>query len=314
MKDVSPQLIQEIESRLPDIPEGVYQDFSHETDFIDIAVKQLDNIQCSTNAQSARIQVKELHQSPYIRYSRPKYIRDTNPELGDILYILNYFESGRIIERRASITQAKFTSGDYGKRKDRVWKVQMHQFHLLDTLNNFRFDWKDEDDRFTIDKQNKSLTTYIFASDFLPPFFQTVKRSKWYLYDEGSDPTKYTLPRKEPWDTDEYFERILSMVRREYGQAFEPGDDLYDMLYYMFDKQRDATFTSGRSADSLVDNSGDPVPDGGESESTGSPMKVVFIDIGLDALIFDSDNSNEIAIGDLVEEDYIDRQQLRDIE
>jgi hypothetical protein len=134
MRSVSTQLLDELRSRLPDISRGVYQAFTCETDFIDIAVQQLDHIRCSAGAQSARIQVKELHQSPYIRYPRPSYIRDTKPELGDILYILNYCESGRVIERRASIAQAKFTKGSYDNRKDRVWKIQMHQFYLLDKL------------------------------------------------------------------------------------------------------------------------------------------------------------------------------------
>ncbi|NEU59218.1 hypothetical protein [Halorussus sp. MSC15.2] len=314
MPAVSTQLLQELESRLPDIPEGVYQTFTHETDFIDIAVQQLDYIHCSTGTQSARIQVKELHQSPYIRYPRPSYIRDTNPELGDILYIVNYFESGQVVERRASIAQAKFTKGSYDNRKDRVWKTQMHQFHLLDTLRNFRFDWKDADKRFTITDKNKSLTTYIFASNFLPPFFQTVDRSKWYLYDKESDPTKYTLPRQEPWDVNKYTNQVLSLIRRQYGQAFEQGDTLHELITYMFDHQRPKTFTSGRSSNSLVNQSGDPIPDGGETESASNPMKVVLIDVGLDTTSFDSDTPNDINEEELKGLYDLGRRQLRDIE
>jgi hypothetical protein len=314
MKDVSDQLIKKIKSRLPDIPEGVYQTFTHETDFIDIAVQQLDNIRCSTGTQSARIQVKELHQSPYIRYSRPKYIRDTNPELGDILYILNYFESGEIIERRASIAQAKFTKGSYDNRKDRVWKVQMHQFYLLDKLRDFRFNWKDATKRFTLTDVNKSLTTYIFASNFSPPFFQTVDRSKWYLYNKQTDPTKFTLPRKDPWDVDKYTERLVDLIERQYGQKFGPSDDLYEMFEYMFEQQRSNTFTSSRSSNNITDESGDPVPDGGEKESADDPMKVVFIDIGLDTTVFGEDNPNEIVERESQELDVLSRGYLREIE
>jgi len=311
MRDISSQLTTQLESRLPDIPRGVYQKFTHETDFIDIAVQQLDKIQCSVGNQSVRIQVKELHQSPYIRYSRPSFVRDTNPELGDILYIINYFESKSVVERRMTIAQAKFKTGDFDNRKDRVWKVQMHQFCLLDKLREFRFNWKGADKKFTINNKNKSLTTYIFASDFLPPFFQTVARSKWYLYDQQSDPTKYTLPREEPWEVNMYTNQLMSLIKRQYGQAFEPGEELYDMIKYMFDNQRSATFTSGRSTSDIVDKSGDPVPDGGGEDSASAPMNVVIVDVSLDNELFGPDSPDD---PDLQGLNDLGREQLQDIQ
>jgi len=108
---ISDGLIDKLRSRLPKIEEQVYKQFENEVNFIDIAVQQLDNISCSFGSQSARIQVKELHQSPYVTFDRPEYVPERNPELGDILYILNFFESGQVVERRASIAQAKFTGG-----------------------------------------------------------------------------------------------------------------------------------------------------------------------------------------------------------
>jgi len=307
-------LIDELRSRLPRIEEQVYKKFDDEVNFIDIAVQQLDNISCSAGSQSARIQVKELHQSPYVTFDRPEYVPNTNPELGDLLYILNFFESGQVVERRASIAQAKFKKGKHGRRTDRVWKPDLHQFYLLDNLPDFEFVWKDANESFSIEKEKKSLTTYIFASNFLPPFFKTVDRSKWYIYDKESDPTIYTLPRKEPWEVNEYSNQLISMIRRQYGQAFESGGELQRMLRYMFEEQRDATFSSGRSENHLVDDSGDPITDGGRNEASGSPMKVIFIDIGLDTLAIDPDSPEDVELDDPGDLYALGREQLRTVE
>jgi hypothetical protein len=106
----------------------------------------------------------------------------------------------------------------------------------------------------------------------------------------------------------------LSLIRRQYGQAFEFGDNLYEMIEYMFKHQRPKTFTSGRSPNSLVDESGEPVPDGGEAELAGSPMKVVIVDIGLDTTGFDPDNPDDIEVEELQGLYDLGREQLQDDE
>jgi hypothetical protein len=222
MKEVSEDLKDEIKRRLPEIPEEVYQEWDHEEKFIDIAVRQLDGLNGESNSQSFRIQVREMHQSPYMNYNRPSYVSDKNPELADILYIINFFKSGQVVERRCSLAQAKFTQEDGDKWASRRWDVEMHQYELLDRLKEMEFTWKGADREFTLEGQNRSFTTYIFASDFLPPFFQNVNRVNRYLYDRSTEKAKYTLPRKEPWEIDVYYSRLLSMISHLWKRCY-PG-------------------------------------------------------------------------------------------
>ena len=310
--DLSPDLIKAVKKRLPTIDQKVYESFKKEEDFIDIAVRQLDNINCSEDGQSIRIQVKEMHQSPYVIYESPKFVRDKNPELADILYIVNYFKSGEVIERRASFAQAKFKKGKYDNWDDRRWEIPMHQFYLLDWMRDFEFVWKGANKTFTFEDHNKSFTTYIFASNFLPPFFQTVNRSKWYMYDLASDPTYYTLPRRSPWDVDEYSNRIVSLIDRKYGEAFSEGDMVFELVQYMFENQRESTFTKSRTRNDIIDESGEPLTDGGEPNNNHPKMLVVFVDIGLDTTIFsDTEFDQEAEIDGLMS---LGRANLRNVE
>lgn len=261
--------------------ETVYSQFGEEEDFIDIAVLGLDGLQCGTTDQSAAIQVKEMHQSPYVTFDRPDWVRSTNPEMADLLYIVNIWDGTQIVERRASLSQAKFTKESDNEWESRRWKIQMHQYYFLHEQPEFCFNWKRADEDFEIEPENKSFVTYSFASDFLPPFFQPTKTMRRYMYETDTDPAEFSFPRKRPWVVEQYNSVLQKLVERQYGEAFERGDKIYKLFKYMFSEQRDSTFTSSRTKNEIVDDSDDIISDGGY-EDPNSGLQVVFIDVSLD--------------------------------
>lgn len=246
-----------------------------EVDFIDQVVEWVDDDIRSNGMHWFDFKCKYMHQSPKVQFSGPDprntswskekagWIDKKSCEFADLLFLVNIYDDTGITDRRACISQSKFSKENSSNQFK--WSIKMHQYYLLSEMPTFRFEKSRED--FDINRENKSLTTYSFASDFDECFFSTVSEMPDIMPSTKDVKTgTYNVSGSEsPYPYQCMRGTLKRMIQSRYGQSFTDSDRIYDMLVEMFDKY-----------DFDDDRSPDMISDGGSQIDTG--MAVVQIE------------------------------------
>ncbi|WP_254832854.1 hypothetical protein [Haloglomus salinum] len=276
--DLDDSLRDSIYTHIDQITQWSLSSFDREVDVIDKTVDTLDGFEDSNGGQSAKFKTKKMHPSPKVDFSGPRWsgnkanadwIDRKNAELADLMFVANRLRGNTVVSRRVMISQTKFTRGASKKWK---WKVRMHQFHLLDSLPEIEFVEPATGERFDIDPDNRSFTTYSFASDHYFPFFNTTAKMQEFM--SSTQGVKSTTFDPTP-DAPHGFQVFRGMLKRfvlgMYGERFSADDTVGEMIQHMYDN---ATFDQGSSPNTLTD--------GGQTEMNDPATAVVQIDLGLE--------------------------------
>jgi len=297
--ELNDSLRKEVYDHIDQVKKWDHSDFDEEEDFIDKTVDTLDDFNEGSGGQSLQMKAKKMHPSPKVDFPGPgwksstqarraaKWIENKQAELADILLLVNRFRGGTVEERRASLSQTKFSK--QSSSSPMKWTVKMHQYHLLYEFPEIEFVEPSTGEKFDYDPERKSFATYSFASDFDHGFFNTAEKMRDFMSStEGVKSTTYDPTPDAPYG----FQVLRGILKRAllgmYGEPFEADDELAEMIEHMFEE---SGFDRGDSRDALADTAdGDSaLPDGGHANDDDSGTAVVQIDVGLEnqAMNFD---------------------------
>jgi hypothetical protein len=279
--DLGNSLRDSIYAHIDQIEQWSLSSFDGEVDVIDETVDTLDGFEDSSGGQSARFKTKKMHPSPQVDFSGPSWdgssqdraaadwIDDKDAELADLMFVANRLRGDTVVSRRVMISQTKFTKEATRKWK---WKIRMHQFHLLDGLPEIEFVEPATGERFDIDPDNRSFTTYSFASDHYPPFFNTTEKMQEFMSStEGVKTTTFDPTPDAPHGFQVFRGMLKRFVLGMYGERFSADDTVGKMIQHMYDN---ATFDQGSSSNTLTD--------GGQTGMNDPGTAIVQIDFGLE--------------------------------
>lgn len=252
-----------------------------EEDFIDRTVDTLDGFYDSTGGQAVEMKAKKMHPTPKVDFSGPDWdgssqarnaatwIEGESAELADLLIVTNRFQGNRITERRAMLSQTKFSKESSSSRWK--WKIKMHQYHLLYEFPEIEFVEPDTGQEFNPEPENRSFTTYSFASDFKFGFFNSTEKMRDYMSStEGIKTTTYDPTPDAPYGFQVFRGILKRMLLGMYGETFEPPDQIGSMIRHMY---KHASFDRSVSPNAITD--------GGKSQED-SGMAAIQIDVGLE--------------------------------
>jgi hypothetical protein len=282
-------LRKEIYDHIDQIEGWDHSHFGKEEDFIDEAVDTLDDFDEGIDGQSLQMKAKKMHPSPKVDFPGPSWdsstqarkaatwIENKQAELADILLIVNRFRGGTVEERRVSLSQTKFSK--QSSSSPMKWTVKMHQYHLLYEFPEIEFVEPSTGEKFDYDPERKSFATYSFASDFDHGFFNTTEKMRDFMSStEGVKSTIYDPTPDAPYGFQVFRGILKRALLGMYGEPFEAGDELSQMIRHMFEE---STFERSDSQNQLAEGSDSALSDGGEVEED-SGTAVIQIDVGLE--------------------------------
>lgn len=272
--------------------------FEEEVQFIDKTIDVLDDINISRSGQSLRTKVKKYHSEPgrwlTVCYNRPKWVKDSDPELADLLFVVNYHDSTGIKERRAMLSQAKHTSGEKDNKKAWNWPIKMHQYILLHGVPIFLITRPNHGSLYSrlfwIRPQKKSFVNFSFASNFKLPFFYSVGEMDAYLKTKrGTKETQFDQEIKgdRPANVQYLYPIVKRFLTGSWGERFVYRDSIFSLIDRIYEL---IEFSQSQSANSL--------PDGGEQEvpEDGRVFGIVQFDIGPEGTNFEENDSEELRL------------------
>lgn len=280
--DIEDQLRDSIYDHIDQVKRWDHSSFTEEEDFIDEVVDTLDDFHQGTSGQALQMKAKKMHPSPKVDFDGPdwdknaqardaaKWIDGKGAELADIMLVSNRYRGNAVTARRVMLSQTKFSKES--NKNPWKWKIKMHQYHLLDELPVIEFVEPATGQRFDLEPENKSFTTYSFASDFHHSFFNTSDKMQDFMSStEGVKSTTYDPTPDAPYGFQVFRGILKRFVLGMYGERFEVGDPVSAMIRHMYEH---ASFDRSISPNALSD--------GGQSGDDDPGMAVIQIDIGLE--------------------------------
>lgn len=280
--DISDEIREDVYDHIDQAREWELSSFDGEVDFIDEAVDTFDGFREDAAGQALEMKAKKMHPSPKVDFEGPDWdasdsarsagdwIDDKSAELADIMLVANRFTGNTVTARRVMLSQSKFSKKSHKSRWN--WNIKMHQYHLLNELPEIEFVEPDTGRRFDLEPENRSFTTYSFASDFYHSFFNTTEKMQEFM--SSTEGIKSTTFNPQP-DAPHGFQVFRGILKRfvlgMYGEKFDVGDPVSAMIRHMYEH---ASFDRSGSADVLSD--------GGYTETEDPGMAVIQVDIGLD--------------------------------
>lgn len=278
--DLSDPLQDSLYAHIEQIKNWDFRSFTEEVDFIDEAVDTLDGFDYDSGNQKAEVKAKKMHPSPKVDFAGPNWnsnrqaqnaadwIENTTAELADIMIVVNLFESDQITERRVMLSQTKFSKEQSSDPWE--WKIKMHQYYLLDKLPIITFTEPSTGESFNLNPENKTFTSYSFASDFRFGFFNSTRQMQDYMKSKRGIKTTGYDPTPDVPHGFQVFRGILKrFILGMYGETFRQGEEIYKMIQHMYDE---ASFERSVTSNTLTD--------GGQHQIEDPGMAVIQFDIG----------------------------------
>lgn len=280
--DISDPLQESFYSHIDQLKRWDLSKFDEEEDVIDKVVDTMDDFSDDTSGQAAEMKAKKMHPSPKVSFSGPDWdgsgqarraadwIDRKDAELADVMLVANRFRGSRVTSRRVMLSQTKFSKES--SSNPWKWKIKMHQYHLLHELPEIEFVQPPTGQRFHLDPENKSFTTYSFASDFHHGYFNTTDKMQDFMSTtEGIKTTTFDPTPDAPYGFQVFRGILKRFLLDMYGERFEVGDDVSQMIKHMYEH---ANFDRSDSSNALAD--------GGKQNDDDTGMAVIQIDVGLE--------------------------------
>jgi hypothetical protein len=293
--ELSDSLKEKLYAHIDQVKYWNHSEFDGEVDFIDKAVSTLDNFDEAPGDQRAQVKAKKMHPSPKVSFDGPDWawstqaknaadhIANTDAELADIMVVMNRFEGDQVVGRRVTLSQTKFSKR--ASDSPWKWKIKMHQYHLLHELPEITFVEPATGESFNLDPVNKTFTSYSFASDFDHGFFNSTGMAREFMSSvDGVKSTTYGPKPDAPYGFQVFRGMLKRFILGMYGEEFEVGDEVSNMIQHMYDE---ATFTHSTSENDIT-RGGNFATDGGynmvgsEEDDEDTGMAVIQVDMGED--------------------------------
>lgn len=256
---------------------GKFSDYASgdEIPFINDAVDLLDGIYAYDGQQILNVKCKKAHSSPMVEFPNLTNYDKTKVELGDLLFVFNFWEDQTVIRRQAFINQSKCM-------KDRspgilYWEIDESQYELLHERPKFELEHNTASEVHDLSGSVGSFFNYSFVSDVHRPFFYKTGDMQDYIDDS------YTTPRfyygRNPPNGNRYLYAVLRAgLRNQYGASFTKGDPEYTLLEEIYEH---ATLNQSKTANSIS-----TYTDGGRPNGE---FGIVNIDVSTDGSIINLD-------------------------
>lgn len=278
-KTPSRQLIENFGSKIEgELKSGKFSDYQRgdEIPFINHTVDLLDGKYAYDGEQVLCVKCKKAHSSPMVTYDEltPKHGKQS-VELGDLLFVFNFWEGASVVHRQAFISQSKCWKG---KNPGHIyWEIDQSQFELLDRRPTFELINNAASETHDLSESNGSFFSYSFVSDVHRPFFYQSGDMEAFVDDSYATPRFY-YGQNPPYGNRYLYAVIKNGIRRRYGSSFKSGNPEYTLLEEIYEHA-----TLSRSSTS---NSTAAYPDGGQTQGE---FGVINIDIDLDGDLMNLD-------------------------
>ncbi|WP_135825807.1 hypothetical protein [Halorussus ruber] len=269
--DINDELVDQVEEALEEQSNFEYTTDDGEVQFIRDTIDAFDNISEHDGSQEISTKVKKMHSTPEVTFCWP-YINDSpRAEFADLLFMANFYEDNTLVEKRAMISQSKFTPKNARENKNKKWKIQMNQFMILHELPKFKVTSPGTGEIFQLDSETRMFTNYSFASNFLKPFYYSTENFVDDINTGAKKPT-LNLEHKSMNGYNSSKSIIKRFLKRKIGEEVTENAELIRFLQHIYENSD----SFGRSETENV-----VATDGGEQELPPGPEAgAIQINIG----------------------------------
>lgn len=267
----------------PDLKAG-FTDYKSgsELEFIDDFLDVLDNVGAKGGGQHLHVKAKKSHGYPRVSFdtgisSHPKVsdeivgqLENKNPEMADLLVILNVYEKGSVAYRQAFFSQTKCVKNV--KVGYQYWDIDSTQYFFMRAKPQFKLDYTASTKSFDVAQTPSSAFNYSFVGDVHRPFFYRPNNMRKYMrtmsgyhrFQYGTNPVsgfRFTISV------------LKLLLYGRYGKRFNDGSEFYDLIHEIYTH---ATLNVSKSSSTL--------PDGGTIPSnSNSPGGMGIVQVSVDS-------------------------------